>query len=219
MKRNAAITVALSALIVALAASAGSAQVVAYHHRSTVAGDFLAGYGEAVLAEGIADRNHAIAYRTYIQAERDRAALNYEIIQGRLYLEEQRNEAIREKIEARRASQVEKSLAEDAAAQQLLVDVQRGVHVWPEALQRSEFAQSTALIQRLLEDWTPDGTSADNAYRTALLTQSAVLKRQVASAQEIDFSSRRDAVETLSKVSRLAKMDAVDLAKGAIAMR
>lgn len=219
MTRIAATSAALAALIAVLGASAASAQVVAYHHRSTVAGDFLAGYGEAVLAEGIADRNHAIAYRTYVQADRERAALNYEIIQGRMYLNEQRNEAIRQKIENRRASQAEKSLAQDAAAQQLLVDVQRGVQQWPEALERSEFAQSMDLIQRLLQGWTPDGTSADNAYRKALLTQAAVLKSQVASDREISFANRRNAVATLSKVSRLAKMDAVDIAAGALAMR
>lgn len=210
-------------LVIHLAADhAASAQVVAYHHRSTVWGDHLAGASELVRAQGSFLRDEAAAAESWVRVAAAEDQLQYQRSEYRyqeklMFLEYQK-----EKIAFRREREIAKENAEQAAALQLWKAAQRGGVAWPAALARPEYASSLSLVSSILRTWTPE-TAGDDLYRRALATEVAVLRTRVAENKRISHQARVEAVRTLERIQRITEVDAAEAIGGSgnsqIAMR
>ena len=204
------ITLAAIAFAALLATDhAASAQVVAYHHRSTVWGDHLAGASELVRAQGAFLRDEADAAEVWVRTEAAYDALQYQRAEFRYQEKRMFIEYQQQKAAARRERAATAENAEQAEAVRLWQQAQRGGVSWPAALKRSEYMASTSLLDSLLRSWTPE-TSGGDVYRRALATEAAVLRSRVAANVKIDFLARVDAVRTLDRVQRLADMPGLE---------
>ncbi len=202
MTRHAALS-AISFTITLAAVHAASAQVVAYHHRSTVWGDHLAGASELVRAQGSFLRDEADAAETWVRTEAARDALLYQRAEYRFQEKMMTMEYQREKAATFRERAAADESGEQLAAQRLLQSAQRGGVAWPAALTRPEYASSLALINSILRSWTPEIPSGD-VYRRALATEAAVLRSRIADNAKISYTARVEAVQKLALVQRLA---------------
>ena len=198
------ITLTAFAITITLAAvHAASAQVVAYHHRSTVWGDHLAGASELVRAQGSYLRDEADAAETWVRTEAAYDALLYQRAEYRFQEKLMSIEYQKEKANAHRERAAAEEMAEQQKALRLWQAAQRGGVAWPAALNRPEYSSSLALIDSILRTWTPEIPSGD-LYRRALATEAAVLRSRVATNTTIAHQSRLEAVRALKLVQRLA---------------
>jgi hypothetical protein len=210
---------ALIAITTVLAADhVASAQVVAYHHRSTVWGDHLAGESELVRAQGAFMKDEAEAASTWVNVAAAHDQLQYQRAEHHYGKKMMRLEYIKQKASDRREQQAEESRIEQIAAVELWQSARRGFVAWPLALKRADYAQSVALLESILRTWTPENPSAE-AYRRALATEAGVLRSRIATDTAIDFTSRVAAVKTLDRVQRLAEMDVAESRDALLAMR
>jgi hypothetical protein len=210
---------ALIAITSVLAADhVASAQVVAYHHRSTVWGDHLAGASELVRAQGAFLKDEAEAASTWVNVAAAHDQLQYQRAEHHYGKKMMRLEYIKQKASDRREQQAEESRIEQIAAVELWQSARRGFVAWPLALKRADYAQSVVLLESILRTWTPENPSAE-AYRRALATEAGVLRSRIATDTAIDFTSRVAAVKTLDRVQRLAEMDVAESRDALLAMR
>lgn len=185
--------------------SIASGQVVAYRHRSTVLGDQLSGAAELVRASGLAARDRAAAYATWVQAETAREELRQKRWQAYYYEQEYRRDLLRAKAEENRRLTDEQAAAEQASAKELLRRYQLGALDWPAALQRPEFARSRQLIESILDQWSSAADASTSAHRRALLTEAGVLRMRLSDPDSaIPFADRVAAVRTLKTLHTLA---------------
>ncbi|QDS99834.1 hypothetical protein [Adhaeretor mobilis] len=193
-------TLALTAVTATLAASSATAQVVSYHHHSTVAGDYLGGYAEAVHAEGLNVRNRAYAYRVLVAAEREREALRQERDTAYRYESELDRKEIARRAEINRERRRLKAEQLNEDAQYLLEDVQNRRHIWPEALREPQYAGHRLQIESILRDWDT-GYPGDRRSLEIVVTE---LRDQLDATTTADHLSHRDAVSTLRQLEVLA---------------
>ena len=185
--------------------SVASGQVIAYRHRSTVLGDQLSGAAELVRASGLAARDRAAAYATWVQAETAREDLRQKQWQAYYYEQEYRRDLLRAKAEENRRQTDEQAAAEEASAKELLRRYQLGALTWPAALQRPEFARSRQLIESILDQWNSAADASTSAHRRALVTEAGVLRVRLSDPDsEIPFADRVAAVRTLKTLHTLA---------------
>jgi hypothetical protein len=216
MKRSNTLT-AFAVTIILAAGHAASAQVVAYHHRSTAWGDHLAGASELVRAHGAFLRDEADAAETWVRATAAHDNVLYQRAEYRWQLKHMYDEYLNDKANARRERNAAETAAHQAEALRLWQAAQRGFVVWPAALRRAEYANSVSLIESILRSWSPANPTGD-AYRRALATEAGVLRTRIAENTNIDFLARVEAVQTLQRVQSLAEMTGVETA-AALAMR
>jgi len=192
--------------------------VVAYHHRSTVWGDHLAGASELVRAQGAFLVDQANATETLVRAQAAHDDLMYQRAEYRFQLNQMYNQYLNDKATNRRERNAAEETAEQAAALGLWQKAQRGFVAWPEALKRAEYSNSLSMIESILRAWSPEHPTGE-AYRRALATEAGVLRTKIEGNQNISFLARVDAVRTLDRLQRLADMDTVQAAAQQIAMR
>lgn len=197
----------LNALLIASLATEASAQAVAYRHRSTAYGDYLSGSADLVLAYGRAAEHHAEAFAITVRAANDLEDLRQKRLRAYYYEREYRDQLIREKAEERKVEQHATEAERDSDALALVRQYELGVFVWPNALQRPEYSSSTRLIESILGNWTPENGSDFRPYRTALLTEAAVLRTRVSTAADLRFEDKATAVRTLASLQRLAGLE------------
>ena len=191
---------------------AGSAQTIAYDHRSTVLGDQLAGASELVRAQGAFLRDEATAAETWTRVVAARDQIQYQRSTYRFDVERRETELRERKAQANRERQQAEDTADVAAAMKIYESVQRGVGMWPAGLRHPKYAGSVGTISSLMRNWTPDHASSD-AYRAALATEIGVLKNRLAADRQLDFAARVDAVRTLKQLQHLTTLPAVALTK------
>ena len=208
---------ALAITIIFAAGHAASAQVVAYHHRSTAWGDHLAGASELVRAQGAYLRDEADAAETWVRATAAHDDLMYKRAEYRFQLKRMYDEYLNDKANARRERAAAETAAQQTQALRLWQAAQRGGVMWPAALRRAEYANSVTLIESILRSWSPSNPTGD-AYRRALATEAGVLRTRIAENSNIDFLARVEAVQTLERVQALAELTGVEPA-AALAMR
>lgn len=194
--------VALALTILAVAASSASAQIQAYHHRSTVYGDHLGGLAEVIHADGLAARNHAKAYQTLVRAEREREQLRQEQFAAYHYEQQLRQQQIQRKADENRARRALEAQRLEQSAQYLLQDVQNKSHVWPAALRQPEFAGHLLQVESILRDWDA-GYPSD---RRALRFIAEELREEIAQASHVDFLDRVAAMDTIKQIDVLARL-------------
>ncbi|RIK86665.1 MAG: hypothetical protein DCC67_02690 [Planctomycetota bacterium] len=195
---------AVLAALPVIGAAEATAQVVAYHHRSTVFGDHAAGAAELVRAYGAFLRDEAAAAQQWVSVAAARDQLYYQRGEYHYRLKQLEQQYIQQKAARNRERQQLNAAAEEAAAERLLQSTQHGVPVWPAALQQPKFAGSMTLIESLLQNWSAEG-AASPAYRRALATEAGVLRARVAADTTIDFNGRVEAVRTLKRLQLLAE--------------
>ncbi len=217
MIRQTALALIATASVLA-ADHVASAQVVAYHHRSTVWGDHLAGASELVRAQGAFLKDEAEAASAWVNVAAAHDQLQYQRAEHHYAKKMMRLEYVKQKAADRREQQAEESRVEQIAAIELWQSARHGFVAWPVALRRADYAQSVALVESILRTWTPDNPSGD-AYRRALATEAGVLRTRVAADAAIDFNARVAAVKTLDRVERLATMDVAETRDALLAMR
>ncbi len=199
---------------------AASAQVVAYHHRSTVWGDHLAGASELVRAQGAFLIDEAEAAGKWIQNAASYDALQYQRREIHFQEKHMYLDYLKAKAAANRERQAAETATEEMAAAQLWRQAQSGGVIWPAALTRPEYMGSMSLIDSLLRNWSPNDAASGEVYRRALATEAGVLRTRVASNENITFASRVEAVRTLSRLQLLASTPGVENAGGSqLAMR
>ncbi|MAT72790.1 MAG: hypothetical protein CMJ58_25195 [Planctomycetaceae bacterium] len=205
-------TACTTAVVVALiAASAAQAQdsygtYYGYHHRSTALGDWYAGAGELVRAQGAFLKDEAAAAVTWLEVDRGREAFRYEMEEWRQQDRLDRQRRVEAKAEARRSRQRAEEDVRTATAQVLLQDIRDGMPVWPEALQLPKYAGSKTMIESLLRNW--DGPM-DTSFRSALATELGVLETRIAADTSVNFLQRVEAVRTLRVLMELTEADAI----------
>jgi hypothetical protein len=217
MKRT-TISAALSLALFLSLGHAASAQVVAYHHRSTVWGDHLAGASELVRAQGSFLRDEAEAAESWVRAETARDDLLYRRAEYRLQIRQMEEEHRQAKAAARRERDHAIELAKQAEAVRLWKAAQHGGLMWPAALQKPEYEPSLAMIGSILRSWSPTNPTGD-VYRRALATQAGVLRTRVASNSAISFQARVEAVRTLDRLQELSTMESLEVDATRLAMR
>lgn len=209
---------ALAITIILAADHAASAQVVAYHHRSTVWGDHLAGASELVRAQGAYLRDEADAAEVWVRTEAAHDALLYQRAEYRFQVRQMYEKYLNDKATAHREHDAAQAAAEQGEAVRLWQAAQRGGVTWPAALRRAEYANSLAMIDSILRGWSPSNPSGD-AYRRALATEAGVLRTRIAENSTISFQARVEAVRTLQRVQALADMPSLEAGAAALAMR
>ena len=191
---------AVALLAVIALASSASAQILSYHHRSTVLGDHLGGYAEVLHADGANARNRALAYRTMVRAEREREVLRQEQLAAYHYEQEFHQQQIRQRAAENRRRQELESQQLEQSSQFLLEDVQLKRNVWPKALRQAEFAGYMLQVESILRDWSA-GYASD---RRALRMISEELRTAITGTPNVNFEDRVDAMQTLKKIEHLA---------------
>ena len=199
-------TIYLAAFALATTVSStATAQVVAYHHRSTVAGDAYAGAAELVRANGAFLRDEADAAETWVRVDAARDDLHYRRAEYRYQSRQMELDYRQQRFDHKQQQHESESAAQQLAAVRLLESARRGVPIWPAALRRPEYAGSTSMVESVLRNWNPQ-IAGDDVYRRALATEAAVLRNRVASNESIKFSQRVEAVETIKQLQLLVEM-------------
>jgi hypothetical protein len=201
MKRLAFLAPAVAA---AVAASTASAQVIAYHHRSTVAGDTFAGAAELVRANGAFLKDEAEAAETWTRVVAARDDIRYRRAEYRYQTRQMDLDYRKRLLEQRQQKLENESAAREVAARRLLDRAQHGLPIWPAAFQRPEYAASTSMVESVLRSWSPE--NGDPVYRRALATEIGVLRNRVAHNGAIPFAQRVDAVETIKQLQTLVEI-------------
>jgi hypothetical protein len=202
------ILIATLAVVTATASSSAVAQVVAYHHRSTVYGDWTAGAAELVGAQGRAAVDYARAYEISVRADHNLEDLRQKRLQAHLYEREYRIQMQREKTAERRQRQASEEVSQAQTARELILGVQHGTLAWPVALQRPEYAHSMRMIESILANWSPASDTSFRAYRSALATEAGVLRVKISSSDRgISFLEKVAAVRTLKTLQWMASAD------------
>ena len=215
MSRFATLTASVLTLLVS---STASAQVVAYHHRSTVFGDHAAGASELVRANGQFLRDEADSAETRVRVAAATDDLYYRRAEQQFQVKQMQLQYRQQRLEDKQQRQAQESATQELAALRLHEQAQRGGVQWPSALTRPEYAASMSLVESIMRNWSPSDVDGD-AYRRALATESAVLRARIASNTTINHASRLAAVQTLKQVQLLANMPAEVEAAAHIAMR
>jgi hypothetical protein len=200
------LSVVMISALVLLSASA-SAQVVAYHHRSTAFGDYAAGASELVRAQGAFLRDEAAAAENWVQVAAARDDLLYQRAERYYQAKQMELEYMKQRAQANREQAQAESAAETAAAQRLVESARLGAVQWPAALTLPRFAESMSLIESILRNWTPAGATSES-YRRALVTEAGVLRTRISSDRSIDFLSRVEAVRALTRLQTAAAIPA-----------
>lgn len=198
---------------------AASAQVVAYHHRSTVWGDHLAGASELVRAQGAYLRDEAAAAETWVNVAASYDALMYQ--RREIYFQERQMylEYLKAKAAARRERDAAKAASDEVAAVELWQQARHGAVAWPAALARPEYAGSMTLIESILRNYSPDDAANSAAYRQSLATEAAVLRTRVGANANLSFEARLEAVRTLRRLQVLASTPELASTAAQLAMR
>lgn len=204
--RTAGMTCLLAAGALVSIASNASAQVVAYHHRSTVLGDHLSGYAEVLHADGLNARNRAVAYQRFIRAEREREQLRQERLAAYHYEQEFAAAQIRAKAADNRARQQQQTDQLRESSERLLRDVKLRRNVWPAALRSDEFAGRMLQIESILRAFDAPYPSDIRALRIA----SEELRTELSEASHLDHQDRTEAIATVKRIEYLA-YEGVDL--------
>lgn len=210
MSRFTHISAAATLALIAVGFQQGSAQVIAYDHRSTVLGDQLAGASELVRAQGAFLKDEATAAETWTRVTAAQDQIQYQRSAYRSDVKRMETELRERKAQSNRERQQAEATADTAEALRLYQSVQRGAGIWPVALRQTRYAGSLATVSSLLRNWSPQEPSSD-VYRAALATEIGVLKNRVAADQQLDFASRVEAVKTLKQLQQLASMPAAEL--------
>ena len=210
MSRFTHISAAATLALIAVGFQQGSAQVIAYDHRSTVLGDQLAGASELVRAQGAFLKDEATAAETWTRVTAAQDQIQYQRSAYRSDVKRMETELRERKAQSNRERQQAEATADTAEALRLYQSVQRGAGIWPVALRQTRYAGSLATVSSLLRNWSPQEPSSD-VYRAALATEIGVLKNRVAADQQLDFASRVEAVKTLKQLQQLAAMPAAEL--------
>ena len=210
MSRFTHISAAATLALIAVGFQQGSAQVIAYDHRSTVLGDQLAGASELVRAQGAFLKDEATAAETWTRVTASQDQIQYQRSAYRSDVKRMETELRERKAQSNRERQQAEATADTAEALRLYQSVQRGAGIWPVALRQTRYAGSLATVSSLLRNWSPQEPSSD-VYRAALATEIGVLKNRVAADQQLDFASRVEAVKTLKQLQQLAAMPAAEL--------
>jgi alkylated DNA nucleotide flippase Atl1 len=210
MSRFTLISAAATLALIAVGFQQGSAQVIAYDHRSTVLGDQLAGASELVRAQGAFLKDEATAAETWTRVTAAQDQIQYQRSAYRSDVKRMETELRERKAQSNRERQQAEATADTAEALRLYQSVQRGAGIWPVALRQTRYAGSLATVSSLLRNWSPQEPSSD-VYRAALATEIGVLKNRVAADQQLDFASRVEAVKTLKQLQQLAAMPAAEL--------
>ena len=207
MSRFTLISAAATLALIAVGFQQGSAQVIAYDHRSTVLGDQLAGASELVRAQGAFLKDEATAAETWTRVTAAQDQIQYQRSAYRSDVKRMETELRERKAQSNRERQQAEATADTAEALRLYQSVQRGAGIWPVALRQTRYAGSLATVSSLLRNWSPQEPSSD-VYRAALATEIGVLKNRVAADQQLDFASRVEAVKTLKQPQQLPAMPA-----------
>ena len=215
MSRFATLTASVITLVLS---STASAQVVAYHHRSTVFGDHLAGASELVRADGQFLRDEADSAETWVRVAVATDDLYYRRAEQHFQVKQMQLQYRQQRLEDKQQRQAQESAAQQLAALRMHQQVQRGGVQWPSVLRRHEYAASMSLVESIMRNWSPSDVDGD-AYRRALATESAVLRARISKNTTIDYASRLAAVQTLKQLQLLANMTAEVEAAAHIAMR
>lgn len=181
--------------------SACSAQVMMYHHRSTVLGDHLAGYAEMLQADGLNALNHAQADSIWVRSQRELEQLRQERLAAYHYEKQWQEEQIRDKAAENRDRQQRAQQQLQRESSQLLQDVQHGRHIWPRVLQSPAISGYMLQIESILRNWD-DGYPSD---RRALRLAADELRLIVANADSFRFHDRVEAIRTLKRIATLAE--------------
>jgi hypothetical protein len=212
------ITLAATLAIVIAAASTASAQVVAYHHRSTVLGDHFAGASELVRANGQFLRDEADSAETWVRVAAATDDLYYQRAERHFQVKQMELQYRQQRLLDKQQRQAADSAARETAALKMLEQIQRGGVQWPAALNRQEYAASMSLIESILRNWSPGDPSSD-VYRRSLATEAGVLRARISNNKTIDHDSRLAAVRTIKQVQLLASMTGEGPAASRLAMR
>jgi len=200
MFRTFALSATLAVAAATLAASTASAQVVSYRHHSTIAGDYLGGYAEAVHAEGLNIRNRAYAYRVLVAAEREREALRQERDTAYRYESELDRKEVARRAEINRERRRLKAEQLNEDAQYLLEDIQNRRHIWPEALREPQYAGHRLQIESIVRDWDT-GYPGDRRSLEIVVTE---LRDHLDANTTANHLSHREAVDTLRQLEALS---------------
>jgi hypothetical protein len=132
-------------------ASPVAAQVRFYHHRSTAFGDYAAGMAELELARGRAAVDRANAYECRLCAERQRQYLIYDRLEARQLAQESRQQRSQIAADARAKRAAWRQARIEAAANELVADLDAGTYKWPRLLAGPSFAAERVQIGQLLQ--------------------------------------------------------------------
>lgn len=198
---TATLSLVAAAIVVAASANAAEVNVQAYHHRSTILGDHLSGYADAVDAEGRYLRNRSVAYKTFISALRDREKLVHEHKEYVRYEEELKQQDIEARAERnrRRVELADQELK--VSAQLLLEDIQTRRHIWDDVLAAEKFAVQRFQIETLLRNWE-DGYPSDRR-RLELLVRD--IRADLQANPPENKLEWREAVATLKRLRTLSE--------------
>ncbi|QDT70986.1 hypothetical protein [Lacipirellula limnantheis] len=125
------------------------AQVVAYHHHSTAAGDLISAQAELRLAEGVAQFEESRAALTWEQLHKWRLERARAAKLKRLELKMKRIARTREANLARHA-RCARQVAERAAM--MSIDVQNGRYLWPDAFRYPSLALLASEFEEVIMD-------------------------------------------------------------------
>jgi hypothetical protein len=182
-------------------------QAMFYDHRSTAEGDIRSGMADQQAAWGAAARNWGEGYGLYMSGEEQRLSIAYQVYEIRRMVADDRRLDLERRANDRRRKQADEAEAFDAAARQLISEYRVGVVQWPEALNRSEFAESMSVIESMLAIVGQQRGAMDTYTRRALATEAGVLRQRVASNKAISHDSRVAAVKALKLAQRAAAID------------
>ena len=174
-----------------------------YHHRSTAFGDYYSGAADLVYAQGQYLKAEAEAARTWVEASRGQAELDYQVAEWRQAAQEARTQALAAKADYFREKAKRLAADRQLAAQTLARDIQDGLPVWPAVLNRPEYEASVSLIASIIRAWGGPDKPLEASYRAVLMTELGVLENRVTQNQTLAYQERFDAVRMLHSLREL----------------
>ena len=144
----------------------------AYHHRSTVHGDYFSGLADYVQAQGAYNYQTALAYEAYMRAERQRYELSAAAFAANAERIAQRKAAKKAHIDSRREASLARAASRREAAWTWVEDVQLGNWNLPPLLQDPRFRRQVAEIETILQRLS-QGTRIVDGESAAELQQRA----------------------------------------------